>query len=117
LTVYIIRRTATYIGKITRLDNDAYQKKFLEALINAKRKSGGPQLTCNNNFANTIQKILPPEKSLSSKQAPLREWIKLAKDETYWLTYIDNYFETCRNIDFEDISNDTPENDKESDEF
>ena len=61
-----------------------------------------------------MQKILPPEKSLSSKQAPLREWIKLAKDETSWLTYIDNYFETCRNIDFEDITNDTPENDEEN---
>ena len=90
---------------------------FLAAWINAKRKSRAPQLTCNTNFANTIQKILPAEKSLSSKQAPLREWIKQAKDETNWLTYIDNYFETCRNIDFQDISNDTPENDEENDEF
>jgi len=88
---YITRRTATYIGKIARLDNDAYQKKFLAAWINTKRKTGAPQLTCNNNFADTIQKILPPEKPLSSKQAPLCEWIKLAKDETSWITYIDNY--------------------------
>ena len=42
---------------------------------------------------------MPPEKPLSSKQAPLCEWIKYKPN---WLLYIDNYFETCRNTDFEE---------------
>ena len=113
---FITRRTATYIGKITRSDNDAFPKKFLAAWINKSKKSGAPQLTCNNNFAESIQKILAPEKPLSSKQAPLCEWIHLAKDEASWLSYIDHYFETCRNTDFED-PNDTAKKDNEREEF
>ena len=53
---FITRRTATYIGKIARSDNDALPKKFLAAWINKSKKSGAPQLTCNNNFAESIQK-------------------------------------------------------------
>ena len=77
-------------------------KKFLTAWINKKRKNGAPQLTCNNNFTSTIQRILPTKKKLSSKQAHLREWYPLAKDQATWSLYIDAYFETCRNIDFEE---------------
>ena len=110
IDVFIIKRTATYLGKISRSDNSRYPKKFLAAWITGKRKNGAPQLTCNNNFANSIQKILPPEKTLSNKQALLREWTPLAKDEGNWLTYIDDYFESCRNTDYEDTNNnDLPE--------
>ena len=72
IDAFIIKRTATYLGKISRSDNSTYPKKFLAAWITGKRKNGAPQLTCNNNFANSIQKILPPEKTLSNKQALLR---------------------------------------------
>ena len=99
---YITRRTATYLGKISRSDDINLPKKFLTAWINKKRKNGAPQLTCNNNFASTIQKILPTEMKLSNKQAHLREWYPLAKDQATWSFYIDAYFETCRNIDFEE---------------
>ena len=110
IDVFIIKRTATYLGKISRSDNSTYPKKFLAAWITGKRKNGAPRLTCNNNFANSIQKILPPEKTLSNKQALLREWTPLAKDEGNWLTYIDDYFESCRNTDYEDTNNnDLPE--------
>ena len=96
--------------KISRSDNSTYPKKFLAAWITGKRKNGAPQLTCNNNFANSIKKILPPEKTLSNKQALLREWTPLTKDEGNWLTYIDDYFESCRNTDYEDTNNnDLPE--------
>ena len=57
--------------------------------------------TTNGNFAESIQKILLPEKLLSSKQAPSCEWINLAKDEPSWLLYIDCCFETCPDTDFE----------------
>lgn len=35
------------------------------------------------------------------------------EDETNWLMYIDNYFETWQNIDFEDKRNNTQRNDGE----
>jgi hypothetical protein len=102
IDAYITRRTATYLGKISRSDDMNLPKKILTAWINKKRKNGAPQLTCNNNFVSTIQKILPIEKKLSSKQALLREWYPLAKDQNSWTLYIDAYFEACRNIDFEE---------------
>ena len=71
IDAYITRRTATYLGKISRSDNINLPKKFLTAWVNKKGKHGTPQLTCNNNFVSTIQS-LPIEKKLSSKQAPLR---------------------------------------------
>ena len=109
IDAYIIKRTATYIGKKSRIDDNFYSKKILAAWIIGKRKSGAPQFTCNNNFADSIQKILPLEKALLNKQALLREWIPLAKDEPIWIQYIDDYFESCRNIDYQD-ENDTEEN-------
>ena len=113
IDAFIVRRTAVYLGKVTRSNNNP--KKNLAAWINGKRKNGAPQLTCNNNyFVNSIQKIIPPEKILSNKQALLREWIPLAKDESNWIiSYIDTYFESCRNTDFEDPNNDLPAEDEE----
>jgi hypothetical protein len=101
-----IKRTATYIQKVTRLDNNCYPKKFLTAWIHGSRKNGAPQLTCNNNFATSIQKILPINKALSNNQAALCKWIHLAKDETNWNFFIDNYFEKCRDTDYEDPADD-----------
>jgi hypothetical protein len=98
-----------HLGKISRIDDNFYPKKFLAAWITGKRKSGAPQFTCNNNFATSIQKILPLERAPINKQALLREWIPLAKDEPIWMQYIDDYFESCRNIDYQD-ENDIEEN-------
>jgi hypothetical protein len=99
IDAFITKRTAVYLGKVSRSDYDSLPKKFLAAWINGSRKNGAPQLTCNNNFAEVIDKILPPDKSLSSKNAPLREWLPLAKEESNWQAYIDNYFEMCRKTD------------------
>ena len=96
---FINKRTATYIGKVSRSNPESYPIKFLTAWIHGKRKNGAPQLTCNNSFAKVIEKILPPDKPLSNKQAPLKEWLPLAKNESNWLEYIDAYFRSCRNID------------------
>jgi len=68
IDAYITRRIATYLGKFSRSDNNNYPKKFLTAWINQKRKIGAPQLTCNNNFATSIKKILPPEKSYQTNK-------------------------------------------------
>jgi hypothetical protein len=61
--------------------------------------AGGPQLTCNNNFVKVIKNILPAECTLTNNNAPIREWLPLAKDEPTWLHYIEEYFETCQKID------------------
>jgi hypothetical protein len=61
-----------------------------------------PQLTCNNNYAKVIAQILPKQCPLSNNQAPLKEWMPLARDTTNWQSYIDNYFESCRFADPED---------------
>ena len=103
IDAFIHRRTATYIGKITRADASTYPKKFLAAWINDSKKPGAPQLTCNNNFVNALKKILPAD-VIISKQAPLCEWIPLAHDKNNWINYIESYFESCRNADYEDIT-------------
>jgi hypothetical protein len=78
IDAFITKRTAVYIGKVTRAEENSLPKKFLAAWIRGSRKTGTPQLTCNNNFAETIHRILPSDKALSNKSAPLREWIPLA---------------------------------------
>ncbi len=90
---------------MTRSNNNCYPRKFLATWENAKRKNGAPQLTCNNNFASKIELMLKKSNSLSSKQAPLKEWIPLAKDETKWKMYIDAYFESCCTVKSEDEDN------------
>ena len=102
---FINKRTATYIGKISRSNPESYPIKFLTAWIHGKRKNGAPQLTCNNNFAKVIEKILPPDKPLLNKQGLLKEWLPLAKNESRWLEYIDAYFRSCRNIDYDELNN------------
>ena len=102
IDAFINKRTAAYIGKVTRSNNDSYPKKFLAAWINTKKKNEAPQLTCNNNFAKTIELLLQKTQPLSSKQAPLKEWLPIAKDESNWKAHIESYFETCHEIESED---------------
>jgi hypothetical protein len=65
------------------LDDDPLPKKFLAAWNNRNRKNGAPQLMMwNNNFAEMIDGILPLDKTLISINAPLREWLPLAKKES-----------------------------------
>ena len=110
IDAFIHRRTATYIGKISRSDTNTFPKKFIAAWINESKKPGAPQLTCNNNFVNSINKILPANISMS-KQALLRKWVPSANDRSTRLTFIENYFETFWNTDYEDIS--SPTNDED----
>jgi len=70
--------------------------------MNKSRKIGAPQLTCNNNFARVIAQILPKHLLLSNDQAPLKEWIPLAKDPRYWQKCIYDYFNQCHIIDLSD---------------
>jgi hypothetical protein len=72
------------------------------AWINTKKKNGAPQLTCNNNFAKTVELLLQKSQSLSSRQAPQKEWIPIAKDESLWKSKIDAYFEACHTIESDD---------------
>jgi hypothetical protein len=56
---FIMKRTAPYLGKISRLNSDSLPKKFLATWISGSRKNRAPQLTCNNNFAEAINKYYP----------------------------------------------------------
>ena len=92
-----------YLGSfITPLLNENYE---IDSLDSRKKKGGAPQLTCNNNFVNSIQKILPS----MNKQGLLREWIPIAKDETNWKQCIEYYFEYCKNTDYQVESDDENE--------
>ncbi len=106
IDAFINRRTAKYIGKVARSDDSTLPKKFLAAWINKARKEGAPQLTCNNSFAKTICNILPSGTALSSKNAPLKEWLPVAKSEKNWQFYIDQYFEACKKMDESDDESD-----------
>ncbi len=49
-----------------------------------------------------IAQILPKQCPPSNNQAPLKEWMPLARDAINWQSYIDDYFESCRFVDPED---------------
>ena len=49
-----------------------------------------------------IAQILPKQHPLSNNQAPLKEWMLLARDATNRQNYIDNYLESCHFVDPED---------------
>jgi hypothetical protein len=98
IDAFIDKRTANYIGKISRSNPRTYPRKFLTAWIHGKKKNGHPQLTCNNNYATVIGKIMPKDNPLINKHAPLKEWLPLALDENNWMDCIDEYFNSCRNI-------------------
>jgi hypothetical protein len=104
---FINRKKANYVGKISRSDETTYPKKFLAAWINKRCKNGAPQLSCNNNFARVITQILPRNFPLSSNQAPLKDWIPLAKDPMNWQNCIDDNFEACHFIDPNNDQSDT----------
>jgi hypothetical protein len=80
INTFISKRTAKYIGKIARGSDCSLPKKFLTAWINKPRKNGAPQYTCNDNFVKAINDILPCNLNLS-RNAPLKEWLPLAKNE------------------------------------
>jgi hypothetical protein len=102
IDAFISRRTAKYVGKVARLNDSTLPKKLLAAWINKPRIEGAPQLTCNNNFVRAINNILPSDHTLSNGNAPLKEWLPLAKNEKNWQQYIDIYFDSCRKIDESD---------------
>ncbi len=86
-------------------------KKFLAAWINKPQKNGALQLTCNNNFAKVISGILPSDQALSNKNAPLKEWLPIAKNEKSWQHYIDEYFDSCQKVD-ESVNEGSDEDDE-----
>ena len=94
---YINKRTATYVGKIARSNDEELPKKILGAWMPQSKKSGGQQLSCNNNFARAISAVtlnaLPESQDLL-----FREWMPLALDENEWMNLINKYFESCKTI-------------------
>ena len=75
IKAFIDKRTATYIGQISRSNPRTYPKRFLTVWINGKKTNGHPQLTCNNNYATEIGKIMPKDNPLINQHALLKEWL------------------------------------------
>ena len=51
---FLMRHATMFVGEAYRVNEQALQKKLLEAWIHAPCKIGRPQLTCNNNFCNAL---------------------------------------------------------------
>jgi len=79
--------TLRFLGKIVRTNDRKIQKKMLNAWILASRKSGMPQKTLRHSFKTTIKIALPDV--IISKDAPLKEWAPIARNEDKWEAVID----------------------------
>jgi hypothetical protein len=90
---FITRRTARYIGKISRLSRNSYPRRFLNAWIDQPRKTGAPLLSCHNNFVNAIANILP--NGLNNKQAALKE-SPLQKMQTHGKNTLKSSFKAAK---------------------
>ncbi len=86
---------ACYIGKVINSPENALPKQFFGAWINQPRKIGQPQLSCNNNFANTLTS------HIKSREAIFKEWLQVAKDKLQWKQIIKEYFEKCKTVEEE----------------
>jgi hypothetical protein len=93
---FINKRTATYVRKVTRSNDEELPKKLLGAWMHQPRKVGGQQLSCNNNFAKAISAAVSD--TVQPNQGLLfRDWIPLTLDEKEWLNRVEEYFESCKN--------------------
>jgi hypothetical protein len=80
-----------------RSNEEELPKKFLGAWMHKTRKKGGPQLSCNNNFARAVSAII---RNIQSEDQGLlfKDWILLV-NESEWLNSINAYFESCKTMD------------------
>jgi hypothetical protein len=91
-----------------------FPKKLLGAWIPQLRKIGQPQLSCNNNFTRTLQKILPEH--IKTREAAFKEWLQVVKDTPRWKQIVQDYFESCRTTEPEGASNNNNPGDTSTDE-
>jgi hypothetical protein len=93
---YINRKTATYVGKIARSQDNELPKKFPRAWMENRRTSTLMQ----QQFARAISAIIL--NITQEKQGLLlRDWIPLDLEKTEWLNYLNTFFEACKMIDEE----------------
>jgi len=71
-----------FFRKIVRLGNSKIQQRMLSIWIPIPRKSRAPQKTLRYIFINTLKTALPD--IVLSKDALLKEWATIAKDEAKW---------------------------------
>jgi len=90
---FVNKRTATYVRKNVRSNDDELPKKFLGSWINQPRKTGGQQLSCINNF----MRVIIPINQKRDKGSCSRSGSPLQYDME-WLSYIDTCLESCCQI-------------------
>ena len=93
---FIARRTWRYIGKAYRASEDTLPKKFLNAWIHAPKKPGRPQVTCRENFVNSLRRILPNE---VDEEGGFKGWTKYAKNEQIWDGIVEKFFKELKPSD------------------
>ena len=71
-------------------------KKFLNAWIHAPKKPGRPQVTCHENFINSLRRILPNE---VDEEGGFKGWTKYAKNKQIWDGIIEKFFKELKPSD------------------
>lgn len=77
IEAFIERRMVCYIGNIVALPDNALPKQFFGTWINQPRKIGHLQMSCNNNFANTLKKRYCCH--IKSREDIFKKWLKITK--------------------------------------
>jgi hypothetical protein len=77
-------RQFIFLGKIARLPETTYQRKFLNAWIHAPRPVGRPQQSLRHLHVETLQAILGDE--VVDKHGRLADWLPLAQNAAEWKT-------------------------------
>jgi hypothetical protein len=91
------RRVLSYIGKVVREEKEeSLHKSFLNAYCHSPRHVGGQQKSHRDLFIECVRTILPD----TPTSAPLKTWIKEAKDESKWNALISDWWESL--VDDED---------------
>jgi hypothetical protein len=86
-------RQFLFLGKIARLPETTYQRKFLNAWIQTPRPVGRPQQSLRHLHVETLQAILGD--TVVDKYGRLADWIPLAHDATEWRTIGRLWLERC----------------------
>jgi hypothetical protein len=67
------QKNSSLCGKVIRSKDDTLPKGFLGAWMHCPRKTGCPQLSCNNNFAEAIS-VRAPNQTIKNQVPLFKEW-------------------------------------------
>jgi hypothetical protein len=83
-------RQLKWIGKVARMSEERAPRRLIASWCDTPRKTGRPQYTYRNSYAEAIAKAIPG----LPQDARLQEWIPVAKEERAWNTAIARWWST-----------------------